>query len=364
MRRFAILLVVGGLLAAAPLAGAQEEEEAGSILRVGLAQPWSTLNVTAGFEVSVYEYWNLMYATLTDKAAEDFATIPGLAESWEGSDDGLSYTYTLREGLLWSDGEPLTADDIAWTINTARDQGWSNHIATVQNLDAVAVDDRTLTITSSVPDPRLPTMDVYIVPRHIWEPIAPDGEAVVSYEALDGVGSGPFVLEEYAEEQFIRMSANPNYWAGRPTIDGVVLQVYTNADAMVAALQRGQIDAAHDIDEASVPALEADPNIEVVVGYQGGFDEIAINGGAAEGQPHPALLDVEVRRAINYAVDKEAVIEDVLSGFGEVATTISPSADPSWMPEIPADEQFTYDAERANQILDDAGYLDADGDGV
>lgn len=364
MRRFAILLVVGGFLVAAPMAGAQEEEEAGSILRVGLGQPWSTLNVTAGFEVSVYEYWNLMYATLTDKAAEDFATIPGLAESWEGSDDGLSYTYTLREGLLWSDGEPLTADDIAWTINTARDQGWSNHISTVQNLDAVAVDDRTLTITSSVPDPRLPTMDVYIVPRHIWEPIAPDGEAVVSYEALDGVGSGPFVLEEYAEEQFIRMKANPNYWGGRPTIDGVVFQVYTNDEAMVAALQQGQIDAAHDVAEASMTALEADPNIEVVVGYQGGFDEIAINGGAAEGQPHPALLDLEVRRAINYAIDKEAVIEDVLSGFGEVATTISPSADPSWIPEIPADEQFTYDVERANQILDDAGYLDTDGDGI
>jgi peptide/nickel transport system substrate-binding protein len=364
MRRFAILLVVGGLLIAAPMAGAQEEEEAGTILRVGLAQPWSSLNVTAGFEVSVYEYWNLMYATLTDKAAEDFATIPGLAESWEASEDGLTYTYTLREGLLWSDGEPLTADDIAWTVNTSRDQSWSNHISTVQNLDAVAVDDRTLTITSSVPDPRLPTMDVYIVPRHIWEPIAPDGEAVVSYEALDGVGSGPFVLEEYAEEQFIRMRANPNYWAGRPTIDGVVLQIYTNADAMVAALQQGQIDAAHDIDEASVAALEEDPNIEVVVGYQGGFDEIAINGGAAEGQPHPALLDIEVRRAIHHAVDKEAVIEDVMSGFGEVATTISPSADPSWVPEIPADEQINYDVERANQILDDAGYLDTDGDGI
>ena len=363
MRRFAILLVVAGLLIAAPIAGAQEEE-AGTILRVGLDQPWTTLNVTAGFLVSEYEYWNLMYATLTDKAAEDFATIPGLAESWEASDDGLSYTYTLREGLLWSDGEPLTADDVVWTINTSRDQGWSNHISTVQSLDAVVVDDRTLTITSSVPDPRLPTMDVYILPRHIWEPVAPDGEAIVSYEALDGVGSGPFILEEYAEEQFLRMSANPNYWGGEPTLDGVVFQIYTNPDAMVAALQQGQIDAAHNIAESSVATLEDDPNIEVVVGYQGGFDEIAINGGAAEGQPHPALLDVEVRRAIGYAIDREGVIEDVLFGFGEPATVVSPSADPSWMPEIPADEQYIYDVDRANQILDDGGYLDTDGDGI
>ena len=86
--------------------------------------------------------WNLQYATLTDKAADDFATIPGLAESWEASDDGLTYTYTLREGLKWSDGEPLTADDVAYTINRSRDEEWPNHYSTtVANLDATAIDD-------------------------------------------------------------------------------------------------------------------------------------------------------------------------------------------------------------------------------
>ena len=108
------------------MASASTEEE-GVVLRVGLRQPWTTLNVTAGFEVAEYEIWNLQYATLTDKAADDFSTIEGLAESWEASNDGLTYTYTLREGLLWSDDTPLTAEDIAWTINTSRDQGWSNH---------------------------------------------------------------------------------------------------------------------------------------------------------------------------------------------------------------------------------------------
>ena len=92
--------------------------------------------------MSAYEFWNMQYATLTDKAADDFATIPGLAERWTASDDGLTYTYTLREGLKWSDGEPLTADDVAWTINTSRDQEWINHFATTQNLTATAMDDR------------------------------------------------------------------------------------------------------------------------------------------------------------------------------------------------------------------------------
>ena len=355
------------VVAASPVteqfAGATTEEE-GVVLRVGLTQPWTTLNVTAGFEVAAYEVWNLQYATLTDKAADDFSTIEGLAESWEASNDGLTYTYTLREGLLWSDDTPLTAEDVAWTINTSRDQGWGNHVATTVNLDAVALDDRTVEITSTVPDPKLPTMDVYIVPKHIWEPIAPDGEAVTSYEALDGVGSGPFVIEQYEPEQFVRMRANPNYWQGLPTIDTVVFQIFTNPDAKVAALQAGDLDAVHDVPEESMATLDEDPNIVAIAGYQGGFDELAINGGAAEGQPHPALLDPVVRRAIGMAIDKEAVIEDVLAGYGEPATTISPSADPSWIPDIPADEQIPYDVAGANALLDEAGYLDTDGDGI
>ena len=140
-----------------PIASAQEEDGPSSPFAVGLTQDWDTLNPTAGFSVPSYEVWNIHYATLTDKAADDFAPIPGLAESWEASDDGLTYTYTLREGLLWSDGEPLTAEDVVWNINTARDQGWDNMISTVQNLEATVIDERTVQITSSVPDPKLPT---------------------------------------------------------------------------------------------------------------------------------------------------------------------------------------------------------------
>jgi peptide/nickel transport system substrate-binding protein len=363
VRRSVSSALLVALLLVGQVAAAQEDDDP-TVLRVGLTQPWTTLNVTAGFTVSEYEFWTLQYDTLTSKAPDDFETIPSLAESWEASEDGLTYTYTLREGLTWSDGEPLTADDVAWTVNTSVEQGWTNHIATTQNLTAEVIDERTVEITSSVPDPKLPQMDAYILPRHVWEEHATDGEAVVGYEALDGVGSGPYVLEEYTEEQSLRMVANDAHWNGRPEVDEILFQVFTNGDAMVAALQQGQIDAAHNVPAASVEALEADEDIELVAGLQGGFDEIALNGGAAEGQPHPALLDIEVRRAINHAIDKQAVLEDIWAGQGEIATTISPSADPKWRPEIPEDEQFDYDPERANQILDEAGYEDTDGDGV
>ncbi len=368
MRRLAVLalaMITAALFA--PLASAQEEGDEQVTLRIGLTQDWETLNPTSGFAVSEYEVWNVHYATLTDKAAADFETIPGLAESWEEVEPGVTYTYTLREGLLWSDGEPLTADDVAWNINTARDQGWDNMFSTVQNIEATVIDERTVQITSSVPDPKLPTMDVYLVPQHIWEPIATDYDAATQYAAEDGVGSGPFVVSEFTKGQSVIMDANPNYWGWEgeePPYDRVIFQLFENPDAMVAALQQGELDGAHLVPASSWDTLDADPDIEVVAGQQGGFEEIAINGGAAEGQPHDALLDVEVRRAIAHAIDKEAVIEDLWFGLAEPLETISPSADPKWLPDIAEEDRLDYDPELANQILDDAGYLDTDGDGV
>ena len=210
-------------------------------------------------------------------------------------------------------------------------------------------------------------MDVYLVPQHIWEPIATDYDAATQYAADDGVGSGPFVMTEFTPGQSVVMAANPNYWGWEgeePPYDQVIFRLFENPDAMVAALQQGEIDAAQGFPASSWEALEGDPNIEVVAGQQGGFDEIAINGGAAEGQPHPALLDVEVRRAIAHGIDRPAVIEDLWFGLASPLETLSPSADPKWIPEIPEENQLTYDPDRANQILDDAGYMDTDGDGI
>ena len=357
-----VALAVVAMVSVVPGAVAQEDGDV--TLIIGLTQPWETLNPTVGFAVSEYEFWNVQFATLLSKASEDFAPIPALAESWEENEPGISYTYTLIDGLLWSDGTPLTAEDVAWNINTSREQEWPNYLSTVQNLTAEVVDERTVTVTSAVPDPKLPNVDIYLLPKHIWEPVATDGEAVTTYEALDGVGSGPFTLTEYKSEEFIRMDANPNFYGGELAVDHLIYRYFSNPDAMVAALQQGEIDAAQGIPASSVEALEADESIEVIAGIQGGFDEIAVNGGAAEGQPHPALTDIEFRRAVAHALDKEAAIEDLWFGLAEPATTISPGADLKWLPEIPAEDLLDYDPARSMEILDNAGYVDTDGDGI
>jgi peptide/nickel transport system substrate-binding protein len=363
LRRIVSLVAMFMVLFALAAPGVNAQEDRVTLI-IGLTQPWETLNPTVGFTVSEFEYYNVQFASLVGKAAPDFAAEPALVESWEENQAGLNYTYTLREGLLWSDGTPITAEDAVWNINTSRDQEWPNYISTVTNLSAEVIDERTFTVTSSVPDPKLPGIEIYMVPKHIWEPVATDGEAVTTYEALDGVGSGPFTLSEYQSEEFLRMEANPNYWAGEPAVDEVIFRYFSNADAMVAALQQGEIQAAHDVPASSVEALEGDPNIEMVAGFQGGFDEIALNGGLAPETGHPALADIEFRRAVSMGIDKAAVVEDLWFGLATPATTISVGADLKWVPEIPEADLIEYDPARAIATLDAAGYVDTDGDGI
>ncbi len=370
--RRALVLALVSLAALVAIAAAFAQDEDGDkvVFTVGVPEDYDTLNPLVGVEVPDFDVWNLQYATLTDKAATDFATIPGLAESWKASNGGRTYTYTLRDGLEWSDGTPLTAEDVVFNVNRGREEEWLNHYSTVQNLTAKAIDDRTVEITSSVPDPKLPTMDVYIVPKHVWGKF--DAKAITKFNGITPVGSGPFTLEQAKRGQFWSMQANPNYWGWDgedPPIDEVVFRSFNNPDAMVAALKQGEIDAAHDVPANSVEDLRATPGIVVVQGQQGGFDELAINGGGGSKDgfpkaPHPALLDPEVRLAIAHSIDKKTLVDRVLVGLGTVGSTVSPSASPEWIPEVPAGDLVAFDLAQAKKILDDAGYEDTNGDGV
>jgi peptide/nickel transport system substrate-binding protein len=361
-----LLLPIAALLAAALVAAtvSRAADDDGKIvtLRVGLDQDVDSWNPLVGVTVPAYEVWNLQYATLTDKAASDFHTIPGLASSWKSSNGGKTWTYTLRPNLKWSDGQPLTADDIVFTVNRARKEEWLNYTATVQNLTAKAEGPNKVVITSSVPDPKLPTMDVYILPKHIWDKY--DAKAITKYNGQSPVGSGPFVYETFQKGQFWRMKANPNYWRGKPAVDQVVARYFTNADAMVAALQRGELDAVHNVPSAAFKRLQNTDGIVAVEGQQGGFDELALNGGAGLKKPNPALLDPKFREAIAYAIDKKTIVSRVLNGLGIPADAMSPSANPEWIPKIPENERYTFDLAKANQILDAAGYKDTNGDGI
>jgi len=156
---------IGGIAAAAAavalvLAGtggsASGQDGKPLVFTVGYTQDIDSMNVAVGVTVAAFEAWNIQYATLTDKAAKDFSVTPGLAESWEGSDDGKTWTYHLHPNMKWSDGKPLTSEDVVYTLNRSRKEQWLNHSAIVANITATAPDPNTVVIKSSVPDPKLP----------------------------------------------------------------------------------------------------------------------------------------------------------------------------------------------------------------
>jgi peptide/nickel transport system substrate-binding protein len=366
-RRRAVSTLVAATLGLGVLAALGTGGPAGAAdkvtFTVGTEQDIDTINPINGVEVIDYEIWNLQYATLTDKAAKDFAVIPGLAESWEISDDGLTVTYKLRDGLKWSDGEPLTAEDVAYTINRSRDEEWVNYTSVTANLDAEAVDDTTVKITSSVPDPKLPVMDVYILPKHVYEKL--DADAAYEYDAQDGVGSGPFTVSDVRKGELVRMAKNPNWYGQEPAMDEVIFRIFDTVEGQYQALKTGEIDAVDDVPVEIFVGLDGSGGIEPIAGTQGDFSELAMNAGCGTlGDGHPALKDQKVRQAINYAIDRDLLVEKVINGLGTRGVGLPVSANPAWDLKLPDDQQFLYDPDKAKTLLDEAGWKDTNGDGT
>jgi peptide/nickel transport system substrate-binding protein len=232
-------------------------------------------------------------------------------------------------------------------------------------------DPTTLIWTSEEPTfaPTVPPW-VPIVPEHIWSQYdGTDAKTIKSVDVLaDGpmVGSGPFVLTEWEPGQFWKMSANKSYWGGTPTIDEIVYRVFDNHEAMVQALKAGEIDFADDLTTTLFNALEGEDNIATNAATPSSFTNLAWNFGSPKmpNDTHNAAIeDLAFRQAVEYAIDKQAIVDSVFQGNAEVGTTITLPSSP-WHYEPPAEDQYTFDLERANQILDDAGYADTDNDGI
>ena len=363
MRRllFAVLLV--GAVVTVPTAAAARADE-NLTFTVGQLQHIDSLNVTVGGLVVDYEIWNLIWPVLTDMAADDFSPLPAMAESWTSSPDGLTWTYKMRPDMKWSDGEPLTAEDVKYTIDRANEEQWNSHISTTANLTAKVIDDSTLEIKTSVPDPRLPVLtNAYILPKHIYEKVS--AEDMPNYAAEDKIGGGPFMLDEVTNE-FTRLVRNPNWYGKQPAMDEVIFRFYADDNAQFQALQSGELDALDGVPEQSFASIENSDTIEAIAGNQGGFSELAMNSGCSSspGDGHPALLDKKVRQAINYAIDRDLLVEKSLVGHGTPGTAFVPAADPSWDLKVPDDKLYKYDPAKANAMLDEAGWKDSDGNGV
>ena len=364
----AVAVLLPALPAAADSASpaAAASATAATTFTVGVTQDVDSVNPFTGIAAASYEAYQMMYPTLTEYSAADFAVAPGLAESWEESADKTYWTYKIRPNLKWSDGQPLTARDAAYTFNRVingdyEKTNFGSYVSVITK--AEAKDDTTLVLYVKQPSPIMLHLSVYILPEHVWKEI--DGKEVRSYanEPVDGqpvVSGGPFILTERRKGQFLRFAANPNFYAGKPKVDEVVFRVYKNTDAIAQALRKGEIDFANDLNANVYNSLTGAPGITQVPSIYSGFNQIAFNMGAAlvDGKPigngSKLVQDPQVRLAIAQATDRKTLVEKVYGGFGSEGSTVIPPmyADLHLQPADPV----TFDLEKARATLDAAGY--------
>jgi len=342
---------------AAQAADAQESK----LLRVGVTQEIDSLNPFISITRTGTDILRTAFDYLTVYSQKDQSPIPSLAESWETSDDKLTWTFHMRDGLKWSDGEPITAKDPAFTYQKMLDDEVArtangSYVAQWESVEAT--DDSTLVIKTKVPQSTMLALDIPIVPEHVWSKVSDIG-AEPQYPM---VGSGPYTITEFKEAQFAKMKANPNYWRGAPKIDDLHFIYYRNADAAVTALQSGQVDLINRLTPTQFDALKSDPNIATNNAQNRRFNEILINPGAATnddkpiGSGNPALKDIKLRQAIATAIDSKTLVDKVWGGYAEEAAGYIPPvfADYAWTP--PDDVKRTFDLDEANRMLDEAGY--------
>lgn len=360
----AAALLAAALAAGWPGVAHAQPPPGGTTLRVAITQDIDSLNPFVAVFLSSTQVMRLTYENLT-MVGPDNAVQPGLAESWQSSPDGLTWTFKIRDGQ-WSDGTPITARDVAFTYTqimtnpAAQDANGS----AVANFAAVtAVDDRTVEVTTKQPQASILASDIPIVPEHVWSSRVGQIGTATGAEQLPAVGSGPYVISGYQEGQSVTLSANDRFWRGRAHVDTLQFVRYENADAAVQGLLKGDVDLVRDLTPAQFDSLEGNAAVGRNEGRNRRYTELLLNWSnpsGVDGQPfgdgHPALRDVRVRKALHHAVDAGAIVDRVKQGHSEPGHGIIPPVYPKWT-FAPSDSQRRdHDPERAKALLDEAGY--------
>jgi peptide/nickel transport system substrate-binding protein len=336
-----------------------------------LGEGVDSLNPFLGFQAPSYEMWGLTYDYLVGYSMKDMSPEPDLASKWTTSPDGKTWTFTVRSGVKFSDGVPLTAADVAYTYNrilngTVEKSNWLSYLKGVNSVTAPNA--TTVVMKLSKPVATLPLLPIPIVPAHVWKNVSES--QIKSYAAAPTggkpvVGSGPFrLVSGSANGSTFKFEANPSYWGGAPHVDEVIFQFYKNDDSAIQALVKGEADFVEGITPLEVKSLTGKPGIIAHNGNSPGFDEVAFNTGSVSastnghpiGDPNPAVLDPKFRHALGYAMDLPQLIKKVYQGAGLTGTTIIPPNYTTYHWDPPPGQKFTFDLAKAGQLLDAAGY--------
>ena len=309
-----------------------------------------------------------LYDTLIRSTPDGKGLEPGLATEWSVSDDGTEVTLTLREGVKFADGSDMSAEDVKWSLDRARNPEngiWNGLIASI---DAIEIaDPSTVVLKLKNPDPTIiPALAVFntaILPKALFEaqPGETDAEKAAAF-AEHPVGTGPFVFESLDRGTRMRMVRNPHHWElgedGEPLpyLDSVTFEVIPDDATRILKLKSGELGGAEFIPFARVAELDADLNVDMQLfpGTRVTYLTMNVRPELSDGTPNP-LSDVKVRQALNYAIDKDAIVQIVTYGVGTPSQSYMSSTTPMARLE---GEPYPYDPEKAKALLGETEWAD------
>ena len=281
---------------------------------------------------------------------------PALAESWTVSDDGLEYTFNLRQGVKWHDGVEFTANDVLFTYQAVLEEAnaidWRSNL--IQNgvpFQFEVVDDYTFKVILSQPDATVLTaLSIPIVPAHTFTSL----DIVDTPFNTNPIGTGPYRFVEWNTGENVVLEANPDYWRGAPEIERIVVRFIDGPENLANSLLAGELDFAR-IDGADLSPFESSPDFEITRTPRDLMRYVGFN------VQSPNVSDPAVREALAIGLDRQAVIDTVAGGNGILPDSLFNRS--VFVYEEGRNEQYPYDPEQAAQLLADAGWTDSDGNG-
>ncbi len=338
-----IILALTATLIPACRRGGSENE-----LVVMLEKRIETLDPRVSSDSAAERMRQLIFNGLTRKD-EKFDPVPDLAERFESSPDYKTFVFHLRPNIKFHNGEKLSAADVKYTFDTMMARGFQSAKKAEIARDLASVelgqDPQTVLFHCNNPCPGLPNaiLPVGIIPA-----------GTTDQQARRPIGTGPFKFESYMEDQEVTLTAFDEYFEGRPSINRLTIKIIPDNSTRESELRKGSVDLAinADFDPVTVEGLQKAEGLEVEVIDGTNIAHLGVN------LQDPVLKDQRVRQALAYAIDREAIIRDVLRGQGRLARSILP---PSQWAFEPAATAYGYDPERARKLLDEAGKTGKDG---
>jgi peptide/nickel transport system substrate-binding protein len=334
--------------------------------RVGTPQGCDGVNPFRSWSPVSRECLRLGYDFLT-RYDTDYQPAPDIATSWDTSEDGLTWTFHLRDGMEWQDGAPLTARDVVFTYDLVlrtREPAYIQYLSGVE--DVRAPDDSTVVITTRRPKADMLAIGIPVLPEHIWSKEDPD--RLAESTNLPFVGSGPFRVAAVRSDREVTLAPNPAYpqaLGGPPALGRLTFVLGRDSGSLLEDYRAGRLDAVTGYPAALRDAYAAVRGSTTVAAPSFGFHELGFNcWRSARSRGNPLLRDASIRRAVHWAIDVDEIVAGAMAGLAEPGGSVISPAQTEWYWEVPEGARYTYDPQRAKQILEDAGYGDRDADGV